>query len=263
MSKTPKNSQSPCDLLTAYEMGLLENQERTSFEAHLDDCVDCLDGLYALAPAVLEMQKNPGQYASAMERSLAGGKSSPMGQLQDLLGRLFNVRVLVPLAVTAVAVLVIINPFSGVDSVSQLADMTALPYTKIEVRSGGSSNSADDFKSAMVHYQNTDYCAAAPLLVQALAGEIKPVAANDQGTLYAGVSYLLCGQNEQAIVLLKDSAASGIPPVAQKSLWYLAQAQLRSNNSEAAITALKLLSDSPVYGDQAKDLLANIKNTIQ
>ncbi len=253
------NNQHNCDLLAAYEMGLLQDQDCVSFENHLPDCNDCMEELFAMAPAALEMRSNPGQYARVMKQALAKPRGSLLDGFGNLLSRLFNVRVMVPLALTAAVALFMINPFSGSDSLSSLVNLQALPYTHIDVRAGGSDIAGQDFAAGMSFYQQTDYCAAAPLIAKAVEEGIKPGAVRDQGTLYAGVSYLLCEQPDVAISLLKLSAASDIPPVAQKSLWYLGQGHLLNDNPVAAKAALESLSDSPVYGDQARNLLEKIK----
>jgi len=215
-----------------------------------------MEELFAMAPAALELQSNPGRYARTMEQALADpGRNF----LTELLDRFFNVRVLVPLVATAAIALLIINPFSGPASLSHLADFHALPYSQIDVRSGNNGTAVQHFTEGMGYYQQADYCTAGPLLVQALEGGIEPEFARDQGTLYAGVSYLICGQNEKALAMLNLSAESTIQPVAQKSLWYLGQTHLQDNNKLAAVAALESLLDSPVYARQAQELLDKIE----
>ena len=54
------------DLLSAYEMGLLEGPDQVRFEAHLENCPACLEDLYAGAVSSEALRAEPGRYAGVL-----------------------------------------------------------------------------------------------------------------------------------------------------------------------------------------------------
>jgi len=87
----------------------------------------------------------------------------------------------------------------------------------------------------------------------------------DQALLYLGVCHLLEKDPAGAIVYLQRASRSRLPVVSDRATWYLAQANLRANNPEAAARNLgRLAGSSPGYGAEARrqldaltDLLGN------
>ena len=163
----------PCDLLAAYEMGLIEPPERLAFEQHLTACPDCLDEIYAMAPASVAMQTDPQRYARACAAGLAAARPGPVARLRAGLVSLMRPRVLAPVALAAASALAVIVPQLQDRSLDrspwqQLAVVEPLPYARIEVRAG-----ADEpvrlFHQGMDLYLQADYGQAAAKLAEAEA----------------------------------------------------------------------------------------------
>ena len=54
------------ELLAAYEMGLLSEEDRVRFEQHVVECPTCLAQLYEMAPGIVALQNAPGKLAAHM-----------------------------------------------------------------------------------------------------------------------------------------------------------------------------------------------------
>lgn len=255
-----------CDLLAAYEMGLLSADQQSRFEHHLPDCPDCLDELYALAPATLEMTANPHPYAQAAKQALNSRRTrrpSPLSRLAALLQLRGPARLLVPVAVAAIVALAIVWPFSGGPSdVQRLANLDAIPYAQIQLRTGAPDATQVLFEDGMLSYQEQDYAQAAKMLALAITtvGPVDPVdqPSNrplDQAHLYLGVSLLLAQKPLAAIEPLQIAVKSPLRPVADRAAWTLAQAYLASDQPKSAQSTLAQLAQSPVYREKAQHLL--------
>ena len=253
-----------CDLLTAYEMGLLEERERALFEAHLPECPDCLDEMYAMAPATETLRRDPGGYAQAMVP--ARGASL----LKRLLKKLFSpagLGLAAPVAVAAVLAVVLLLPEKEATySWSDLAVLEPAAYTRLDLRSGARSEAATLFQEGMDAYTAGHFRTAASTLDRAFIGLSELPAAQrpgghvlDQVALYRGVSHLMAGHDQQAVATLEQAAGSALSPIAERAAWYLAQAHLAGGRPEAAGQELQKLLNSPVYGEQAQEQLEQIE----
>jgi tetratricopeptide (TPR) repeat protein len=251
------NNTNPCHLVAAYEMGLLEDDERIVFENHLPDCPDCLDEMYAMAPATESLCQDPGHFAGTMN------PAREKGLLSSLLARFFSpagLRMAAPAAVVAVLALVFLWPAGeqGPDWTG-LAVLEPAAYTRIDLRGGALDEADAIFQEGMSAYQAGDYATAAGTLDRAtrlledLPEADRPAAhLTDQILLYQGVSHLLAGHIDLAAGALEKAATSSLPPVSQRARWHLAQALLAGDQPQAAIDQLDILADSPVYGAQAR-----------
>ena len=253
-----------CDLLAAYELNLLDQDERRLFESHLPDCPDCLDELYAHAPVVTELLRDPGLYAQRMARH----RKAP--SLRDRLAGFFGwrpARVLVPLAVVALLALGIILPADSTSPFPAMALTDAPAYSVIPVRAGSDADWQPLWEEGMRLYVAQDYVAAAGRLEQAIPLLEQAVAANrhqrrhlDNARFYLGASRMLQGDPAAATPALEAAAASHLPPLRQKSLWYLAQVHLLRDDPQGAQAVLTQLEESPVYGERAREQLAAIRS---
>lgn len=252
-----------CDLLAAYEMGLLEDGERARFENHLPDCAECLEEMYALAPAVNGLHADPGRYAEQARRHL------PARSLWSRLASIYRwqpARILVPLAVAAVLALAVILPRSPSSPYPGLALTDVPTYTVLPVRAGGQDTWYPLWESGMESYTTGDYPGAAarlaravPLLEEAVQGDPDRAPVLDHARFYLGIARLQLGYLPQAAASLQAAADSPLPPVQQKSLWYLAQTRLLQNDPGAAGVLLERLQGSPVFGARARQQLEDIR----
>ncbi len=254
--RTDEKPLSPCDLLAAYELGLLDGQERLRFEGHLETCPHCLEEVYAFAPASLLLTAAPGRFAALA----APAKPSVSGRLAAVLAGIFQPRVFAPVAAAAALALLVLIP--SAPRWSDLAVVEPLSWSHVQVRAGGDPGGRL-FADGMERYTAGRYDDAAEILQQAARamedtdrGSL-PLQAGTPGQarLYAGVSLLLAGRPQAAKGPLLAAAANPLPPVAQGADWYLAQAYLLTDRPDSAGMVLKGLAESPVYGSRARALL--------
>ncbi|MGD9546210.1 MAG: zf-HC2 domain-containing protein [Candidatus Krumholzibacteriia bacterium] len=260
--RTTERDGCACDLLAAYELGLLDPDERRDFENHLAGCPDCQEEIYAHAPAALALQEDPGRFARAAQPAMAATRDGLRERLSGWLTGRWP-RILVPAALVAVAALVVVLP--AVRQGSDLADLAVvdpLPYARIEMRAGA-EEPVRLFHEGMDSYIGGAYGLAADRLShaaqvqEAWPAEAGPLPAGllDQTRIYLGVSLLLDGRAGSALDPLTRASDSPLPPLAERARWYLAQACLLTDRVEAAREALVPLVTSPVFGARAQTLL--------
>ncbi|PID79087.1 hypothetical protein CSB20_11860 [bacterium DOLZORAL124_64_63] len=258
-----------CDLLAAYELNILDQDQRQVFESHLLHCPDCLEEIYAHAPTVTALLREPGFYAETAGRRQTG--PSFWRRLAGVFGRQ-PARVLVPLAMAALLIWGIFLPHGlpsrGTPSPFPGMALTDAPaYSVIAVRAGSSADWQPHWEEGMKHYVAQDYAAAVTSLRQAIPLLEQAAAANrlqrrhlDNARFYLGASLMLAGDTDAAAAALEAAAGSHLPPLRQKSLWYLAQTHLLQDDPVGALAVLAQLQDSPLYGDRARDQAAAIRS---
>ncbi|MFH2052805.1 MAG: zf-HC2 domain-containing protein [bacterium] len=263
--RTTERDGCACDLLAAYELGLLDPDERRDFENHLAGCPDCQDEIYAHAPVAMALQEDPDRFARAAQPVLAGSRAGLRERLSGWLTFPWP-RILAPAALVAAAVLVLVLPAvrQGSD-LTGLAVVDPLPYARIEMRAGA-EEPVRLFQEGMDSYIAGDYGLAADRLTS--AAEIQeawpadtgplPAGLLDQTRIYLGVSLLLADRPGPALDPLTRAAGSPLPPLAERARWYLAQACLLTDRAEAAREALTPLVASPVFGARAQALLEQL-----
>ena len=89
------------DLLSAYEMGLLEQKDQTRFETHLVECPVCLEDLYDGAVASEALRADPGRYARVLAAAARSTQPSLLDRLGSFFSGLLRPRVLAPVGVVA------------------------------------------------------------------------------------------------------------------------------------------------------------------
>ena len=256
------------NLLTAYEMGVLEEQERAAVEEHLVHCVHCQESLYGMAPFANRLRHEPGRWRRVLDAGLTARLPNTWQRILAGLRNLLTPRVMVPVgAVAVLALVLVIQSPRNVDGVRQLARIEAVPYVPFAVRGGDSLlAAADSFAAGMRLYGDQRYPDAARSLAAAVAAGQEDPSWRDiwQARFFRGLSLLLAGQAQDAVPVLAESSASPLRPVAERSRWYLAQAYLQLDQPALAVAELEqLAAASPVYGDQAAQLLAEIARVQQ
>ena len=250
----------PCDLLGAYEMDLLEPDERLFFESHLETCEDCLEELYAMAPAADALKAEPGAYAAAAARALSAHEPSPWRRLMEFVRPGGRLGYLLPTLVTAALAVAVLWPEADTSSrYAQLVDLQPIPWVQIDVRGGDQDQALSDWTRGMDLYRRADYAGAADPLSR--AAETLPAGsrAQRQAQLYLGVSELLAGHTDRAVDPLLGATESPLSPIADRARWYLAQAYLLQDEAPRARAELETLTSSPVYGTRAAQLLADLR----
>jgi hypothetical protein len=252
------------DLLAAYEMGLLSAGERAEFEAFLLQDEETQDELFDNAPFVTALKNDPARFRRIAEAALAEMEPSLWERGLTFLSNLMTPRVLAPVTALAVLVVLLTVPQQSVLDLRSLARVEPVPYVQMETRSG--HHAADQtFDVAMAHYTAQRYEAAAQGLQEtiAVAESAGDWGLLDQAYLYLGLSLLLAEQPAAAIAPLTAATGSVLIPVAERSRWYLAQANLLMNDPIQAQELLQeLAAHSPVYGDQATDQLNRLERIV-
>ncbi|MBU0743728.1 hypothetical protein KKA85_15635 [bacterium] len=245
------------DLLAAYELGLLDAEDRLRFERGTLDDPDLLEEIFAHAPEAQALRDDPARYRKALETALREAGSSPAERLAGWLRALLSPRVLAPVVVAVAAVFVLVLMPDG-DELRRIAVLEPAPYVQVDTRAA-ESDAAVLFREAMSQYTSARYGDAARLLDEALAAGDASWHQDAQARLYLGVSRLLDGDPAGALSPLREAAGSSQLAIAERSRWYLAQAYLLSGDAGAAREALLSLTDSPVLGAGAAEQLAALE----
>lgn len=265
-------------LLAAYEMGLLDDQEQTRFEDHLQDCSACLEQLYEMAPGMAAMLGQPGELAAQLAAATAAEAAWParpeperenrlLTWFRETLAAITTPRVLVPVGVAAVLALAMFvqHNLSEPDSLRRLAFVEPVPYVQIGIRAGTSTIATLSFDEGMTHYAAGRYDEAADRLTVAvqLGQEISTWSRQDQAAFYLGLSLLLTGQAEPAQEHLGRASQSPVAPLAEKACWYLAQAHLLLDDAHGALVPLQALADDGlIYRERAHRQLEELRRVM-
>ena len=258
-----------CDLLAAYELNLLESDERLGFETHLTECSACLEEIYAMAPSMNQLTADPGVFAEQARLHLDPETSESL--VSRISRMLFTgpARVLVPVAMAAVLAMLIFLPQTTETKFRTLAMTDAPAFSPIQVRSGQQEPWLALWDQGMESYQSGEYRAAAQDLVQAIAildssanPDVEKTELLAHARLFLGVSQMLSEQTAESLITLQRASESRLIPIHQKGMWYLAQAHLLNEQPRDALRLLKQLENSPVYGPQAAELIIGIEEII-
>ena len=250
------------DLLSAYELGLLEGPDQARFEAHLEDCPACQEDLYAGAVASEALRTEPGRYGAVLAAAARAGEPSLRDKLGGLWHRLSRPRVLVPVGAAAAVVLVLMVFQPGsLPSSADLAVIVPLPYQELQLRGGPGQELDQLLAEGMKQYAAGDYAAAAASLgsvwTEARAAEDWPDRL--QTALFLGLCLLLDDRPDEAIDPLSAATGSTLLPIAERGKWYLAQTHLLREDPQASVPLLESLLNSPVYGTRAATQLQSVR----
>lgn len=252
------------DLLAAYELNLLEAEDRLRFESHLETCAWCVEELYAHAPCSEDLLTAPGRHAATLRRASRASDSGFAVQFRAMLRRLLQPRVLAPVGTVAAVALALVLLMPGdlmTPGAAGLAIVEPLPYQTLDLRGGADSDLAGLLAGGLQRYADGDYAGAARDLAAAwaAAGTDETWSDRSQAALYLGLSLLLDQRPDEALAPLRVAGASRLLPVAERGRWYLAQAHLLREDPRASVPLLESLLQSPVYGDPASDQLHAVR----
>lgn len=262
----------------AYELGVLPPGEQVAFEEHLRSCDACVEELYANAPATAVMHEAPGRLAARLDAALRAQEEAPAtrprlarawARLRDWIlprGWADAWRPLLPVAVAAVLVVLVVGSPGGPTDLAGFARIEPLPYQRLETRAGGVDAGHRLFADGMDAYIRADYPEAASLLSRAiplLRRESKREV-RDQAAIHAGVSFLLAGNTDSAALCLEIAHGSPLPVMADRARWYLAQAALRHGDAETALSLLDSLAlGSPGYAARAAEQARAVRGAMK
>lgn len=244
------------DLLVAYELGLLEPDDRARVEAALLADPDLLEELYDAAPSTALLLSDPRRFAAAARAGLDAAAMGPRrGRLVRWLAGWRRPRVLVPAMGLAVMAMLLLWPGRHADPNTTLAVLEPLPAPRVELRSTGGSGADAAYADGVEAYREQTWDHAARSFAEASSLADPGWARQHQARLFEGSSLLLGGQPERAVGPLDAASASPLPPIREQALWQLAQARLTLGDKAAARTTLASLVASPVFGVRATALL--------
>jgi hypothetical protein len=253
------------ELLSAYEMGLLEDDERALFENHVRECSACLEEVYQMAPVVARLRADSG----TMARSLSGAAERPtmLTRCRDVWRRWTGTRRWAPIGLAAAAMLalVLLWPADRTARLGDLARLEPVAYVRIDTRGAAGSDASRKFAEGMALYTELQYGEAARVLSDAVhLGEgIPPWRERDQARFYLGLSLLLAGRPQPARIHLEQAAAATAPPLAERARWYLAQAALLTDDPGTALAQLELLAREGIaYKTQAAGQLLELRRVL-
>jgi len=157
------------------------------------------------------------------------------------------------------------------------ARVEAIEYVRIDTRAGGDVKEfADAFEQldrGLDRYLDKDYAAAASVLAEAArmfgvdsaergSEHSRHIESGYTAAVYAGISFLMTGAADSAVVYLEPVKASRFRVVVDRAAWYLAQACLVDGSTERverAVGLLEELRESPGFGDEAAEQLEELE----
>jgi len=248
------------DLLAAYELDLLNTDERTRFEAATRDNPELLEELFDMAPGIEALRDDPGRYAAVAREELAAQQPGVMERLAGWFAALSQPRFAAPLIVSAGALALMLLLPDGDKALRDFAILEPMATSSYEVRAGAPA--ADElYHDAIDAYLDTRWADAASTLESALATADTDWDRADQARLYLGSSLLLDGRADAAEPVLEVAVSSPLPPVRERAAWQLVQARLVLGDADGARSTLEGLTSSPVFGTRAAELLQELDSS--
>lgn len=254
------------EMAVAYLRGELSEPDRSAFEQHYFECGDCFQDLEVLwdAQRVLRREKAASGVRAATARPAARPAVWSWAWAASLVLVALAAGVVLrterpfppapPTATAAPAALPSGPPGSpGRPSLETLARVEPPPYVSLAVRGG--DREPTSFGRAMEHYVRGSYVAAAAGLRAATREE----PASLEARFYFGVSELLAGHPEAAIVELGRVSAGGDDVYADAARFYLAKAHLTRRDVGAARAELQRLARGDgAHSQEARRLLRDL-----
>lgn len=254
----PRQTPLPADeLLVAYELGLLDADDRIRVEAALLADPDLLDELYEASSTTSTLLDDPGRFATATRAALEPGRPRPAGN--RWLGGWRCPRVLAPAVGLLALATVLLCSGRPSRPTSSLAVLEPLPAMRVEVLHDAPSDADAAYADGLDAYRNGTWEQAARSFAEAASLASPGWAKRHEAQLLTGSSLLLDGRASQAVIPLRDAAASPLSAIREQALWQLVQARLVLGEKAAAQQALASLMVSPVYGRRAAALLEQLE----
>lgn len=245
------------DLLAAYELGLLSDDDRARFEAVVADNPDLLEELYDAAPDALAMRARPDRFAAAARAGLKAGHAENRIGFWARICEALRPRVLVPVAAALAIATVVVWPDHGGFDPTALAVVEAIPVTQMDRRTA--TRPAEQlYAAAVTAYANQHWADAARDFQVALTNADSGWERRHQAQLYLGSSLLLDERGAEAVAPLEAASASPVAPIREQATWHLAQAKLLAADAVGAREVLLTLRESPVFGQRAAALLSRL-----
>jgi tetratricopeptide (TPR) repeat protein len=263
-------------LITFYEMGLLDDKDRTLFENHAQECEFCLHELQRMQPKLdvvfkhreellnnlrakgiaFENERNKLLKQSAISK--APSKTFWDGFKNFTTNKWLPKAAIPAIAAAAVIIFVLFLPKSPApgNPYYRYLSFEKAPYLPTGGTRVRESDAQHQFNEGMRLYQVDDLQGAIDNLEKAVGID------SSQGSfwLYLGISYYLNRQPESAIDALTTARQKLDTVQRNRALWYLAQAYLLDGDAENSVPILQLLSHQRLeYAQESDRLLTKIR----
>jgi hypothetical protein len=224
------------DQIAAFGHGRLDTEAAGELLVHVADCRACSDEFDAVADLLAAR--------AAIAARCAPARPLPFRRFVALAAT----------AAAAVLVLLLWQPWRATDSVRGLANLTPLAAPESLLR-GDPGERGAEFSRGMAAYGAADWAAA----VQALRSVVAERPTDALAHLYLGIAELQRAAFAHAEAPLTVAAQRGTGLVAERGLWYLANAHLhqqRPAEARAALEQLRALDGD--YALNADELLRRL-----
>lgn len=254
-------------LLAAYEMGLLCGEEQSLIENHLNACEYCSESLWRMAPALDAFHAEPGEMAEIL-RGRWFDRLTARILPREGTARFWKFSLPAVAAAAVVLLIVTLNQTVARFDPASVARIEPLEYIQFSTRGFGTSDSGPsdgpgEFQTGIALYNQARYQGAATTLARSARLFDYAGLERDQAALYAGLSHLLVGASDSALVYLKLAIESEAPVIRDRAVWFLAQASLLRCDTKTAKKYLeRLATDSPGYAAEAREQLKHINDRI-
>lgn len=249
-------------LISRYEMNLLSEKERNTFEAHLLQCDVCFQDLYAMSPIMEVLRQEKAELKKVIKLESEPSASLVSG-LKDLISKLtaFDTPILKPawgaMAVVGVFIIaVILTPLP--EKYQEMAAIEPIEYQPFRVMLKGLQEEIrwqDLFDEGMDFYAVGNYSKA----IDRLAKAYELNSTESEITFYLGLCFLMENAPDSTIkylTLAKDAENAYLP---EATHWYLGNAYLLQENVRLAEVELqKVLTFKGNYFQQAQVVLTEI-----
>jgi tetratricopeptide (TPR) repeat protein len=243
------------DRAIRYLRGSLPEAERDAFEVHVLECDDCSDLLEA-ARVARDVLADEGPDRRVRPSPVVRMASLAAGLAAVAAASFVLLRPTVPPApaVASVAPSPVREPTVPPRDFAALAEVVPPVYVPLTVRSASARDEA--FDRAMGHYARREYGAAA----DGLRTVVRDSPNRGDAWLFLGVSDLMAGELEKAREELDHAARLGQPPYAHAAAFFLAKAELKRGEADAARKALAdVTASGGSYAPEARRLLDRLE----
>ncbi len=222
------------NLISEYELDLIDEAGRQEFEVHLFECEFCRDELSYFQGTASLLREHREEIATALKaqkRLVSEGIGTRIKNLiSEWLDPVLQPWILVPsLSGVAVALLLVVM-LNGGNNYDQFVTMSALPYQTEIVRGDTDDGAETLFQKGMAAYATGDYRAA----VESLEKTVKQTPANFRYRTYLGVSYFMLKKPRKALNELTKADQLTRFALKDELHWYIFQSHLMAGNLKQA-----------------------------
>jgi hypothetical protein len=222
----------------------LTKEERFRIESHITDCDICYDALAGAKK--FRSEKDLREYTDALRLAVKEKyvHYDPGMRKNKLI--YYSAAALVLISFSSIGYWVLR------DSNARVADEFIRPYSNMIPLSRGESR-LTLLEEAMAAYESENYAEAKEKLDRFL----KDIPEHEAANLYFGISAILSGEAEKAILHLQKASGSKDTRIAEASQWYLALSYLKLNKTAEAKGLLQSIRQSGGYFALSADSVVN------